>query len=173
MTFSPDKSLSVSSAEEFLSEIEPSIMGPRNLIVLEWIEGIGDETSGWTDVFETEKGVVFIDLPLTMTIEHDLSALNSRPAQVKAVVHRESKVWAPKSLVVIRLRSSMKARSNGKVVLLVVNLGTLVCIQYSSMMLIPAKKRIIERVKPANIPRWCLCQALVADSENDLLKIPL
>ena len=59
MTLSPDKSLSVSSAEEFLSEIEPSIMRPRNLIGLEWIEGIGDETSGWTDVFETEKGVVF------------------------------------------------------------------------------------------------------------------
>ena len=35
MTFSPDKSLSVSSAEEFLSEIEPSIMRPRNWIVLE------------------------------------------------------------------------------------------------------------------------------------------
>ena len=85
MTVSPARSLSVSSAEEFLSEIEPSIIGPR-------IEGIGDETSGWTDVFETEKGVVFIDLPLTMTIEHDLSALNSRPAQVKAVMHRESKV---------------------------------------------------------------------------------
>ena len=57
MTPSPDKSLSVSSAEEFLSEIEPLIMRPRNLIGLEWIEGIGDETSGWTDVFETEKGV--------------------------------------------------------------------------------------------------------------------
>ena len=66
-------------------------MRPRNLIGLEWIEGIGDETSGWTDVFETEKDVAFIDLPLTMT-EHDLSALNSRPAQVKAVMHRESKV---------------------------------------------------------------------------------
>ena len=35
---------------------------------------------------------VFIDLPLTTTIERDLSALNSRPAQVKTVMHRESKV---------------------------------------------------------------------------------
>ena len=51
MTLSPAKSLSVSSTEEFLSEIEPSIMRPRNLIGLEWIEGIRDETSGWTDVF--------------------------------------------------------------------------------------------------------------------------
>ena len=51
------------------------------------MEGMEDETSGWSDAFDTEKGVVFIDLPLTMTIERDLSALNSRPAQVKAVMH--------------------------------------------------------------------------------------
>ena len=141
MTLSPAKSLSVSSAEEFLSEMEPSIMRPRNLIGLEWMEGMEDETSGWSDAFDTEKGVVFIDLPLTMTIEHDLSALNSRPAQVKAVMHRESKVWAPETLVVIRLKSSMKAKSKGNVVLWVVNLGTLVSIEYSSMMFITAKKR--------------------------------
>ena len=109
MTLNPAKSLSFSSAEEFLSEIEPSIMRPKNLIGLEWMEGIGHGTSGWTDAFETEKGVAFIDLPLTMTVEHDLSALNSRPAQVKAVMHRESKVLAPETLVDIRLRSSMKA----------------------------------------------------------------
>ena len=153
MTLNPAKSLSFSSAEEFLSEIEPSIMRPKNLIGLEWMEGIGDGTSGWTDAFETEKGVVFIDLPLTMTIEHDLSALNSRPAQVRAVMHQESKVWAPVTLVGIRLRSSMKARSKGNVLLLVVNLGTLACTEYSRMMFIPAKKRIIERVQPAKIPR--------------------
>ena len=55
MTLSPAKSLSFSSAEEFLSEIEPSIMRPRNFFGLEWMEGIGDGTSGWTDAFETEK----------------------------------------------------------------------------------------------------------------------
>ena len=139
----PAKSLSFSSAEEFLSEIKPSIMRPRNLIGVEWMEGIGDGTSGWTDAFETEKGVVFKDLPLTMTIEHDLSALNSRPAQVRAVMHRESKVWTPETLADIRLRSSMKARSKGNVVLLVVNLGTDVH---------TSQKRIIERVEPAKIP---------------------
>ena len=122
MTLNPAKILSFSSAEEFLSEIEPSIMRPKNLIGLEWMEGIGDGTSGWIDAFETEKGVVFIDLPLTMTIERDLSALNSRPAQVRAVMHRESKVWAPDTLVDIRLRSSMKACSKGNVVLLVVQI---------------------------------------------------
>ena len=104
MTLSPGKSLSVSSAEEFLSEIEPSIMRPRNLIGLEWMEGIEDETSGWSDAFDTEKGVVFIDLPLIMTIERDLSALNSRPAQVRAVMHRESKVWGAETMEDIRLR---------------------------------------------------------------------
>ena len=113
---------------------------------------------GLIDAFETEKGVVFIDLPLTMTIERDLSALNSRPAQVRAVMHRESKVWAPNILVDIRLRSSMKARSKGNVVLLVVNLGTLACIEYSRMMFIPAKKRITERVQPAKIPRLNFCK---------------
>ena len=46
-----------------------------------------EETSGWSNAFDTEKGVVFIDLSLTITIEHDLSALNSRPAQVRAVMH--------------------------------------------------------------------------------------
>ena len=151
MTLNPAKSLSFSSAEEFLSEIEPSIMRPKNLIGLEWMEGIGIGTSAWTDAFETEKGVVFIDLPLTMTIERDLSALNSRPAQVRAVMHRESKVWAPDTLADIRLRSSMKARSKGNVVLLVVNLGTLACTEYSRMMFIPAKKRIIGSVQPAKI----------------------
>ena len=47
--------------------------------------------------------------------------------------------------------SFMKACCKGNAVLLVVTLGTLVCIEYSSMMFIPAKKRIIERVQPAKI----------------------
>ena len=99
------KSLSVSSAEEFLSEIVPSIMRPRNLIGLEWIEGIGDKTSGSTDDFETGKGVVFIDLPLTITVEIDLSPLNSRPAQPRSkqlctekVKFDLYKVWWPLDL---------------------------------------------------------------------------
>ena len=70
------------------------------------MEGIQDETSGWSDAFDTEKGVVFIDLPLTMTIERDLSALNSRPAQFRAVMHRKSRVWAPETVEDIRLKPS-------------------------------------------------------------------
>ena len=127
-------------------------MRPRNLIGLEWMEGIEDETSGWSDAFDTEKGVVFIDLSLIMTIERDLSALNSRPAQVRAVTHRESKVWAPETVEDLRFRSSMKACSKGNAVLLVINLGMLACTEYSSLMFIPAKKRIIKRVQPAEIP---------------------
>ena len=118
------------------------------------MEGIGDGTSGWTDAFEIEKGVFFIDLPLTMTIDRDLSALNSRLAQVRAVMHQERKVWAPETLADIRFMSSMQAHSKGNVVLLVVNLGTLACIEYSRMMFIPAKKRIIERAQPTKIPRY-------------------
>ena len=64
MAISPAKSMSVSSAEEFLSEMEPLIMRPRRLIGLEWMEGTEDETSGCSDAFYTEKGVVSINLPL-------------------------------------------------------------------------------------------------------------
>ena len=143
-------------------------MQPKNLTDLELMEGIEDEGSGWSVAFGTEKTVGFMDLPLMIiTIEQDSSALNSRPAQVRAVVQQKSKVWAPETVEDIGLRSSMKARSKGNSVLLVVNLDTLTCREYSSIMFIPAKKRI------KNIPHWCLCQALLADSENDLLNIPL
>ena len=59
-----------------------------------------DEICGWSDVFVFvfdgfEKGVAFIDLPLTMTIEHNLSALNFRPAKFRAFMHRENRVWTP------------------------------------------------------------------------------
>ena len=68
-----------------------------------------------------------MDLPLIMTIERNLSALNSRLAQVRAVVQGESKVWGPETVEDISLRSSMKARSKGNSVLLMVNLVTLTC----------------------------------------------
>ena len=96
MTLGRAKSLSVSSAEEFIFEIEPSIMQPRNLIGVEWMERTEDETSGWSDAYETEKDFVLIDPPLTMTTKRDLSALNSRPPQARAVTHLESKVGLQK-----------------------------------------------------------------------------
>ena len=109
-------------------------------------------TSGWSDAFDTEKGVVLIDLPLTMTTEHGLSTLNSRPAQIRAVLHLENRFSVPETVDDIRLRSSMKARSKGNVVLLVANLVALACIEYSSTMFMPTKKRIMERVQPTKIP---------------------
>ena len=78
--------------------------------------------------------------------------MNSRPAQVRAVLHRESKVWPPENVEDIRLRSSIKAGSKGNAVLLVVNFGTFTCTDYFSVMFILAKKRIIEKVQLANIP---------------------
>ena len=85
------------------------------------MEGVEDETSGWSDAFDIEKGNVFIHLPLTMTIDQDLSALNSRPVQVRAVMHQESRAWLPETVEDIALRSSMQARSKNNTVLLVVN----------------------------------------------------
>ena len=41
---------------------------------------------------ETERGVVFIDLPLMITKLLDLSALEVRPTHFRAIVQRESKV---------------------------------------------------------------------------------
>ena len=66
------------------------------------MKGMEDETSRWSDAFETDKGAVFIDLPLTVTIKGDLSPLNSTPAQVRAVMHRERfglhKLWRSSGL---------------------------------------------------------------------------
>ena len=65
------------------------------------MEGIEDETSHWSDAFDTEKGIVFTDLSLTIRIERDLPALNSRPAQASTVMHQESKGWTPETVEVI------------------------------------------------------------------------
>ena len=88
-------------------------------------------------------------------------------------MQQESKVWARETVEDVRLRSSMKARSKSNAVLLVVNLGSVALTEYSSMMFIPVKKKIMERVQSARFSCLCLWQALVVDSENDLLKIPL
>ena len=88
-------------------------------------------------------------------------------------MQQESKVWARETVEDVRLRSSMKAHSKSNAVLLVVNLGSVALTEYSSMMFIPVKKKIMERVQSAKFSCLCLWQALVVDSENDLLKIPL
>ena len=65
----------------------------------------------------------------------------------------------------------MKARTKGSGLLLITNLGTFVGKEYFKITLIPARNKMIEIVQPANIPRSCLCQLLVADFEKDLLQI--
>ena len=62
------------------------------------MEEMEDKTSGWSDAFDTEKSVVFIYLLLTMTIECDLSALNSRLARseqlcIEIVEFGMQKLW--------------------------------------------------------------------------------
>ena len=66
---------------------------------------------------ETGKEVVFIDLPLMITILLDLSALKVRPAQFRAIVQWESKVFAPQIVEDIMFRSSMKALIGGNKIL--------------------------------------------------------
>ena len=63
------------------SDIEPSIVRPRNRTGIECIEGINEEKSIGSDGFDTQKGVEFMDLPffffflrVNMTIHHALSA---------------------------------------------------------------------------------------------------
>ena len=71
---------------------------------------------------ETEKGVVFIDLPLTITMLLDLSALKVRPAHFRAIVQPESKVFAPQIVEDI-FRSSMNAVIGGNEILFGWNCG--------------------------------------------------
>ena len=65
---------------------------------------------------ETEKGLVFIDLPL-ITMLLDLSALKVRPAHFRSMVHQERKVFAPQIIEDIIFRSSMKALIGGNEIL--------------------------------------------------------
>ena len=81
------------------------------------MEGIKDVKSDSSLGDETEKGVVFIDLPLMITILLDLSALKVRPAQFRALVQRESQVFAPQIVEDIMFRSSMKALIGGNEIL--------------------------------------------------------
>ena len=63
------------SSKDFLSKIDPSIIRAKNLTGLEWMEGMKDVKLDGFLGHETEKGVVFIDLPLMITMLLDLSAL--------------------------------------------------------------------------------------------------
>ena len=72
------------------------------------MEGMKDVKSDGSFGDETEKGVVFIDLPFMITMLLDLSALKVRPAHFRAIVQRESKVFAPQTVEDIMFRSSIR-----------------------------------------------------------------
>ena len=65
----------------------------------------------------TEKGVVFKDLPLMITMLLDLSALKVRSAHFRTIVQWESKVFAPQIVEDIIFRLSMKALIGGNKIL--------------------------------------------------------
>ena len=81
------------------------------------MEGIKEVKSDSSLGDETGKGVVFIDLPLMITMLLDLSALKVRPAQFRAIAQPESKVFAPQIVEDIMFRSSMKAVIGGNGIL--------------------------------------------------------
>ena len=81
------------------------------------MKGIKDVKSDSYLGDETEKGVVFIDLPFIITMLLDLSGLKLGPAQFRAIVQRESKVFAPQIVEDIMFRSSMKALIGGNKIL--------------------------------------------------------
>ena len=92
----------------------------------------------------------------------DLSALKVRPAQFRAIVQRESKVFAPQIVEDIIFRSSMKALIGGNEILFRWNCGVVATKEYSRIMFIPTKRSIIDRVEPEKVRHWCICQLLGA-----------
>ena len=115
--FRPYKSFFSNSSKDFLSDIDPLIICPKNLTGLELMEGIKYVKSYGSLCDETEKGIVFIDLLLMMTMLLDLSALTVRPGQFTAIVQQESKVFAPQIVEDIMFKSSMKALMGGNKIL--------------------------------------------------------
>ena len=92
------------------------------------------------------------------------------PAQASAVVQRESRSLAPATEDDIKLISSMKALTKGrKTFPEYMKHGASNNIAYSMMTLIPATKRITDKVQPAKIPLKCWCQLPGAEDEKDLL----
>ena len=81
------------------------------------MEGIKDVKSDGSLGDETEKGVVFIDLPLMKTMLPDLPALKVRPTHFRAIVQWKSKDFATQIVEDIIFRSSMKAIIGGKEIL--------------------------------------------------------
>ena len=112
--------------------------------------GVKDVKSDGSFGDETEKGVVFIDVPFMITMLLDFSALKIRPAHFRGIVQRESKVFAPHTVEDIMFRLSMRL--------------SWVATRYylDGIVVWWLPKSIIDRVQLAQMPRWCLCQLLGA-----------
>ena len=121
------------------------------------MEGMKDVKSDGSFGDETEKGVVFIDLPFMITMLLDLSALKVRPAHFRAIVQRESKVFAPHTVEDIMFRSSMKALIGSNKILFRWNCGVVATKEYSRIMFIPAKKSIIDRAQKFCVGAYANC----------------
>ena len=91
------------------SSLTPSLIQSKNLTGLEWMEGMSNVKWDGSVGDETEKEIVFIDLPLMITMLLDLPALKIRLAYFSAVVQQESIVFAPQIVEDVMFRSSMKA----------------------------------------------------------------
>ena len=68
MMFGPPKSYLSNSSKDFLSDINVSIIQPKNLAGLKWMEGIKNVKSNGSLGHETDKGEMFIDFPLMITM---------------------------------------------------------------------------------------------------------
>ena len=91
------------------------------------------------------------------------------PPQVSVVVERESRSLAPATEDDIKVISSMKALTKDRETFPeYMKHGGFDNVRYS-MTLIPAKKRIMDKVQPAKIPLKCWCQLLGAGDEKNLL----
>ena len=136
------------------------------------MEGMKDVKSDGSLGDETEKGVVFIDLPLMTTMLLDLSALKVRPAHshFRAIVQRESKVFAPQIVEDITFRSSMMALIGGNKILFRWNCGVVATKEYSRNMFIRAKKKYYRQNGTSknsmlvHMPTaWCLLRKKLAE----------
>ena len=84
-----------SSSVTSLLKMAPSMIWLRNSIGLKWMEGTQDEEP--VDCFgsDTEKDVVFAELPLIMNILLDMSTQKFKPTHFRALVHGWSSILGP------------------------------------------------------------------------------
>ena len=99
----------------------------------------------------------------------DLSGRKHIPAQVRALVHFDKSSCVPETDEDIKFKSSIKARTRGKLTLLELTKRVTFDVRVNSMItLIPARNKMMEMVHPVNIPLKCWCQLPGADFEKDL-----